>query len=287
MPCRKELEREARIILQIMLKSKHHIKKLPLGEVALYRDKFDQKIFVKKLPVKLIEFMHENSWLELDVGIYKSTEVGHNWLAEFLYFLDLKPTAETNMDDVQNIVAPYVNAQKSLVEMGEMSLHMNDVQHSPIIKLYNRQRNIAHKYLNAIHVEAGQKLFDYFVTANLEPNVTMDWERLKSVKQSHHTGQSGNDFSEQTYLARQQLYDCLKYTGPEFAAVLVEICLFGNGLEATERTMNWPARSGKLLLTMALDRLAEHLGIFRQLREPNKYLAWAKQSDQPDRAINR
>lgn len=278
MPCRKELEREARIIMQTMLKRRHFIKKLPFDELALYDEQTQPARFVKKLPLILIEFMQDNGWLKFKHNIYHHTKAGQNWLADFIYFVDLD---QENTLKQQIGKATNRNSQPRRMGLNDFasvaSQHANQypsTDHAPLLKLYNRQRNMAHKYLSETHLQAGQKLFDLFVKANLRPNVTMNWENLQSVKQSHHTGGKDMGFSETTYIARRELYESLSHVGQEFSAILVEICLFGNGLEATEKAMNWPARSAKLLLTMALDRLAEYYQLTPNIAVGNKYLAW-------------
>lgn len=275
MPCKKELEREARIILQIMLKKPHLIKKLPLGEVALYKNKTTQLVFVRKIPQILIEYMNKNKWLKLKDGTYKHTEAGRVWVSEFIYFLDLDKQANKLRQQVDNHSPQSSIQEKTLKQVPNMALCLDD-EASPILKLFNRQRNVAHRYLNEIHLQAGQKLFKLFVSANLQPHITMDWDRLKSVPQNHYMGSKDSGFSEQAYIARRQLYESLAHVGEEFSTILVEICLFGNGLEATEKAMHWPARSGKLLLTMALDRLAEYYQLNLDNKPSNKYLAWMK-----------
>lgn len=266
MRCKKELERESRIILQIMLKQLHYIKKLPFNEVALYREKPNQKIFVKKLPIAIIEFMVKNGWLSYQGENYKPTIIGKKWLENFLYFIEI------NMD--KKMTNEKQNTPKSIANRANVAMLEIDI--SPIVKLYNRQRNIAYKYLKERHLYAGQRLFKNFLNANLQPNITMDWNKLNSVKQNHYMGKKESGFSENNYIARTKLYDSLKHVGEEFSAILVEICIFGNGLEATEKTMNWPARSGKLLLTLALDKLADFYGMDQDEKEVNKYLYWAK-----------
>lgn len=246
-----------------------------MGELALYKVQENTNLFVKKLPPKLIEFMFEHKWLKLNDKIYAATDLGRNWVSEFIYFLDLKPENEVHSEVDKNRISGRQEVNNLAISMSHAVVQTFDQEYSPIIKLYNRQRNIAHKYLTDIHLQAGQKLFETFITANLQPNVTMNWENLQSVRQSHYTGGKQATYSETVYSARRQLYASLLHVGEEFAAILVEICLFGNGLEATEKAMNWPARSGKLLLTMALDRLAEHFQIIPSEPKIGRYLAWA------------
>jgi hypothetical protein len=58
--------------------------------------------------------------------------------------------------------------------------------------------------------------------------------------------------------ARRRLTDALDALAPPLRAVLERVCLREEGLEALERAVAWPARSGKLALKLALAQLAQH-----------------------------
>ena len=58
--------------------------------------------------------------------------------------------------------------------------------------------------------------------------------------------------------ARDRVSEALRALGPGLADVVLRVCCFLEGIEAAERRMGWASRSGKVVLRIALQRLAAH-----------------------------
>lgn len=100
---------------------------------------------------------------------------------------------------------------------------------------------------------AGELLRRDYERAQLGPNITMRWDpvRVKS------TGECGLSESERQIAAKARFDGALGAAGKGLQDVLWRVVCAGEGLPVAERQLGWPARSGKLVLRLALDRVAD------------------------------
>ncbi len=105
---------------------------------------------------------------------------------------------------------------------------------------------------------AGERLKSDIVMSRMLPTVTMNWSQAHHVDKSRRTGSLNP--SEASLAARQRMNKAMTFVGPEFSGILIDLCGFDKGLETMESERHWPARSGKLVIRLALDCLARYYG---------------------------
>lgn len=128
-----------------------------------------------------------------------------------------------------------------------------------------RSRRIA--ILLGHQAEAAQRLEADFLAAQMVPRTTSNWDRLGSGvvdAGSRHPSGLGVEVSHRTASAQDRVRRALTDAGPEFAGLLLDLCCFDEGIEIVERKRGWPQRTAKVVLGLALDRLARHYGIVGQ-----------------------
>ena len=102
-------------------------------------------------------------------------------------------------------------------------------------------------------LDAGEKLRTDYENAQLSASITMRWDpvRVKS------TGTGGLAPSERQVAARQRFDGAIKAAGKGLEDILWRVVCAGEALPEAEKSLGWPTRSGKLVLKIALERVAD------------------------------
>ena len=74
-------------------------------------------------------------------------------------------------------------------------------------------------------------------------------------------GGRGLDPTGAQIAAKRRFDAAIAGVGRGLSDVLWRVVCAGEGLPAAEKALGWPTRSGRLVLTMALDRLGDHYGL--------------------------
>jgi hypothetical protein len=132
-----------------------------------------------------------------------------------------------------------------------------NIAESPVAMLARRKDTDGKPFLSADLVAAAERLREDFELAHMGPRVGQNWDRFLTGSDRGRFG-SGSGPAEGPRGARDRVAAALRDLGPGLGDVVLRCCCFLEGLEATERRMGWSARSGKVVLRIALIRLKRH-----------------------------
>ena len=159
----------------------------------------------------------------------------------------------------------------------EILVTVNEAE-SPLARLRLRRS------IDGTQFEAGERLRRDFTLAGLSPRLGVD---LTSPLLPRARGQMMQaPLSDMVLAAKQRFSAAMRAVGPGLNDLLFDVCCHLRGLSEAERAKRWPARSGKVVLAIALDRLAEHYGL--RVRGRAKLRSWRMEdgeSGETDRAV--
>ena len=103
--------------------------------------------------------------------------------------------------------------------------------------------------------DAGERLRLDWERSALAPNVTMTWDSAP-IARGRGGASSGPEPSAGQIDARRRFDAAVATAGPGLSDILWRVVCAGEGMREAETALGWPARAGKLVLALALDRLA-------------------------------
>ncbi|MEO0664512.1 MAG: DUF6456 domain-containing protein [Pseudomonadota bacterium] len=194
---------------------------------------------------------------ESRIARYRITAIGRTALKRLL------AEQENRKAGFEEAQSPFANqhrawGERDVLEDGEerpRRLRYN-LAESPLAALARRKGKDGQPFISDDLVVAGERLREDFELAQMGPRVAQNWDRFL-------TGGHGGSFTSTDGLggpeaARARVQDALLDLGPGLGDVALRCCCFLEGLETAEKRMGWSARSGKIVLRIALARLKSH-----------------------------
>lgn len=165
-----------------------------------------------------------------------------------------------------------------VTESGRETVTVN-LAESPLGAIARLKERSGAPFLPAEALAAGERLHGDFTRAHLQPRMTMSYEPRLSAKTKGRAGGAA-DLTDSALEARARVNRAVTAMGPELSGVALDVCCFQKGLEIVERERQWPVRSAKLILRVALMTLARHYA--PPPREARRSHAWGAEGYRPD-----
>lgn len=109
--------------------------------------------------------------------------------------------------------------------------------------------------IGVVAAEAGEKLRRDYTIGQLTPRMGVDY----SAPVGSHAFRP--DLADTVIAARQRFNLAMRAAGPGLADVLFDVCCYLMSLEDCEQAHGWPRGSARVVLGLALERLASHYGM--------------------------
>ena len=234
------------------------------GAVLAVAAEMEKAVVVREAPVggasrtavvdrEIAEAMALKEWIACDapgrVARYRITAAGRAELGRIL------ARAENQASGFSEAAAEFMGADDAARPdedpAGRRRLRYG-VTESPLVLLARRRERSGARFLSEDLVRAGERLREDFEMAQLGPQRGRGWDEFLSSVGSCD-GVSGG-----VAAARSRVLGALRDLGPGLGDIVLRCCCYLEGLETTERKMGWSARSGKIVLRIALQRLRRH-----------------------------
>lgn len=104
--------------------------------------------------------------------------------------------------------------------------------------------------------DAGEQLRSDWERSGFSPRVTMQWDCAPVGRQRGGSAAAPDPAATQID-ARRRFDAAVEAAGPGLSDIMWRVVCSGEGMREAETALRWPARAGKVVLCLALDRVAD------------------------------
>jgi len=254
-----ELAREARRLLRRLLGGAR-LERGDDGRYAIVAG--GRKTHHAKIAAPLADAMCAKGWLAPqrgDFSVLILSDAGKGWYVRASQPLD-PFAAQHQLRRARTIVDEQGSERTVVVNAAE----------SPLTWMH--QRGI----VSDVQCQAGERLRRDYTMAQLSPRLGVDFSA--PVVFGRRAARPDSGLPDMVLAAKQRFTRAMRAAGPGLSDILFDVCCHLNGLEESERARGWPRASAKVVLKIALDRLAAHYGMTCR-RAPSRVRAWAMEDE--------
>lgn len=254
-PCEAEVAREARRVFRKLLAPGARVVESAGGFGVFVSARARRPAFV--LDGGLMRAFLARDWLRprgTSPESWRLSEAGEGWyLREQAAH---EPFAAQHQARAEKLIETATGSRRVTVNEGE----------SPLGWLRRRRR------IDAAQFDAGERLRRDYTLAQLTPRMGVDF--TAPIVLGRQGMKTQTTLSDTVIAAKQRFRAAMEAVGPGLSDILFDVCCHLSGLEEIERHKNWPRRSAKVVLDIALDRLALHYGLTMTARGRGRLRAW-------------
>lgn len=198
-------------------------------------------------------------WIECDdpgrISRYKITGTGRAALSQ------MTAQHESKLRDYRDNSLEFQNSDQASIALLQEETDpryrrlRNAFTESPLAILGRRRGKDGQPFLEAGMLAAGERLREDYELSQIQAQELAAWEQSLW---SEETPDWPDTLSPAVRAARYRLTEALQDLGPGLGDIALRCCCYLEGLEAIEKAMGWSARSGKIVLRIALQRLQKH-----------------------------
>ena len=253
--CEAEVEREARRIFRKLLSSGAHLARTDRGYALFASERARRRTL--SVDADLFAAFRARGWLrphESGAERWQLSEAGEGWYLRTRALTE--PFAAQHQARAQRLIETAEGTRRVTINEGE----------SPLGWLRRR------RLIDPAQFEAGERLRRDYTLAQLSPRLGVDF--TAPIVLGRRGARMETTLSETVLDAKRRFRRAMAAVGPGLADPLFDICCHLTGLEEVERDKNWPKRSARVVLVIALDRLAVHYGLVMTVRRHARTRAW-------------
>ncbi|VAV88412.1 hypothetical protein MNBD_ALPHA06-256 [hydrothermal vent metagenome] len=144
---------------------------------------------------------------------------------------------------------------------GDMIIVQANVENSPLLSLFRQKDAAGQRFLSQSEFAAGEKFRQIYEQSTMGRMRAANWSSIRQSRSSMRGSFGGDGLHIRALDAKRQVMDALSAVGPVMDRLLFAFLVREQNLGRVERDLHWPKSSGRIILKIALARLANHYGL--------------------------